>query len=101
VSPRSGSRKANLTDVTKFQVGGGLHEDSATFRHAWEQAEQGQISAPDRVLAFESWDTVATIMIGERFRKLRHLHGRADASISALAHGLGRYPRRVQADSTR
>jgi predicted transcriptional regulator len=60
--------------------------------------ERGETVAPDRVLAFESWDALAAVMTGERYRLLRHLHTHPEASVSALARHLGRHLRRVQAD---
>jgi predicted transcriptional regulator len=79
-------------------VGGGLKDDLAAFRSAWERAERGEEVPPDRVLAFESWEGLASVMTGERYRLLRHLHAHPEPSISALARSLGRHLRRVQAD---
>nr|WP_294508014.1 MarR family transcriptional regulator [uncultured Rhodopila sp.] len=87
-----------MTDEIKLIVGGSLAEDLAAFRHAWEQAERGETGAPDRVLAFESWEALAGVMTGERYRLLRHLHAHPEVSVSALARHLGRHLRRVQAD---
>jgi predicted transcriptional regulator len=50
------------------------------------------------VLSFESWEGLAKVMTGERYRLLRHLHIRAEPSVSALARALGRQYRRVHAD---
>ena len=87
-----------MVEEIKVTVGGSLQEDLAAFRHAWEQAEHGQVSAPDRMLAFESWEGLASVLTGERFKLLRHLHAHPEPSISALARNVGRHLRRVQAD---
>jgi predicted transcriptional regulator len=68
------------------------------FRSAWERAERGEAVTPERVLAFESWEGLASILTGERHRLLRHLHAHPEPSISALARSLDRHLRRVQAD---
>jgi predicted transcriptional regulator len=56
----------------------------------------------ERVLAFESWEGLAGVMTGERYRLLRHLHKHPEASVSALARALalalGRQYRRLHAD---
>jgi predicted transcriptional regulator len=53
---------------------------------------------PERVLAFESWEALASVLTVERYRLLRHLLAHPEPSISALARSLGRHLRRVQAD---
>jgi predicted transcriptional regulator len=90
-----------MTDDIKVTVGGTLKDDLAAFRSAWEQAERGERGEPvqsQRVLAFESWQGLASIMTGERYRLLRHLHAQPEPSVSALARHLGRHLRRVQED---
>jgi predicted transcriptional regulator len=52
------------------------------------------------VLAFESWEGLAQVMTGERYRLLRHVHAHPAPSVSALARALGRQYRRVHADVT-
>ncbi len=52
----------------------------------------------ERVLACESWEGLARVMTGERYRLLRHLHEHPEPTISALACALGRQYRRVHAD---
>jgi predicted transcriptional regulator len=52
------------------------------------------------VLAFESWEGLARVLTGERFRLLRHVHASPAPSISALARSLDRQYRRVHADVT-
>jgi predicted transcriptional regulator len=87
-----------MTGDIKVTVGGGLKEDLAAFRSAWEQADRGETVPPERVLAFESWEGLASVMTGERYRLLRHLHAQPEPSVSALARHLGRHLRRVQED---
>ncbi len=81
----------------KIIVGGGLEDDAAAFVRAWRRAERGG-KVNERVLAFESWEGLASVMTGERYRLLRHLHGHPEPSVSALARALGRQYRRVHAD---
>ncbi|HEV8032570.1 MAG TPA: hypothetical protein VGP42_16280 [Stellaceae bacterium] len=82
---------------TKIIVGGGLEEDAAAFLDAWHRAERGE-HVDEHVLAFESWEALASILTGERYRLLRHVHAHPEPSISALARALGRQYRRVHAD---
>jgi predicted transcriptional regulator len=85
-----------MTDM-KIVVGGTLKDDAAAFLAAWHRAEAGDTTT-ERVLAFESWDGLAHVMTGERYRLLRHLLAQPAASVSALARELGRQYRRVHAD---
>ena len=85
-----------MTDV-KVIVGGNIEEDAAAFVDAWHRAERG-VAVNERVLAFESWEALASVMTGERYRLLRHLHRHAEPSVSALARALARQYRRVYAD---
>jgi predicted transcriptional regulator len=87
-----------MTDEIRVSVGGSLKDDLAAFRSAWERTERGEAVAPERVLAFESWERLASVLTGERYRLLRHLHAQPEASVSALARHLGRHLRRVQED---
>jgi predicted transcriptional regulator len=82
---------------TKVIVGGGLEEDAAAFLDAWHRAERGG-RVDETVLAFESWEALASVMTGERYRLLRHVHAHPEPSVSALARSLGRQYRRVHAD---
>ncbi len=84
---------------TKLIVGGGLEEDAAAFVDAWHRAERGE-PVDETVLAFESWEALAAILTGERYRLLRHVHAHPEPSVSALARALGRQYRRVHADVT-
>jgi predicted transcriptional regulator len=81
----------------KIVVGGRIEDDAAAFLDAWRRTERGE-AVSDRVLAFESWEGLAQVMTGERYRLLRHLHRHPEPSVSALARALGRQYRRVHAD---
>lgn len=82
---------------TKVIVGGSLEEDAAAFLDSWRRAERRE-DVDETVLAFESWEALASVMTGERYRLLRHLHAHPEPSVSALARSLGRQYRRVHAD---
>lgn len=84
---------------TKLVVGGSLAEDAAAFVSAWHRAENGE-KVTEHVLAFESWEGLARVMTGERYRLLRHLHAHPEPSVSALARSLARSYRRVHEDVT-
>jgi predicted transcriptional regulator len=86
-------------DDVKVIVGGTIEDDAVAFLEAWHRAERGS-AVNERVLAFESWDGLAQVMTGERYRLLRHLHDHPEPSVSALARALGRQYRRVHADVT-
>ena len=81
----------------KLVVGGSLEEDAAAFVEAWHRGVQGDV-AEENVLAFESWEALASVLTGERYRLLRHIHAHPEPTISALARALGRQYRRVHAD---
>ena len=87
-----------MTGEINVTVGGDLKDDLAAFRAAWERVERGETITPERVLAFESWEGLASVLTGERYRLLRHLHAHPEPTISALARNLGRHLRRVQID---
>jgi predicted transcriptional regulator len=80
---------------------GNLKDDLAAFRDAWDRAERGEEVKPEIVVFFESWEGLASVLTGERYRLLRHLLAHPEPSISALARHLGRHLRRVQADVTK
>jgi predicted transcriptional regulator len=84
-------------EEVKIVVGGSLEGDASAFVDAWHRAERGE-TVPERVLAFESWEGLARVLTGERYRVLRHLHAHPEPSVSALARALGRQYRRVHAD---
>jgi predicted transcriptional regulator len=81
----------------KLIVGGNLEEDGAAFLDAWHRAERGEV-VEDRALVFESWEALAKVLTGERYRLLKHIHAHPEPSVSALARSLGRQYRRVHAD---
>jgi predicted transcriptional regulator len=83
----------------KLFVGGSVEDDAAAFVDTWHRAERGE-RALERVLAFESWEGMASVLTGERYRLLRHLHKHPEPTVSALARSLGRQYRRVHADVT-
>lgn len=85
---------------TKIIVGGSVQEMAARFVQAWKDAEQSKAVTPERVLSFESWDGLASVLTPERYRLLRHLHNHPEPSVSALARALSRGFRRVHADVT-
>jgi predicted transcriptional regulator len=82
---------------TKVIIGGRLDEDAAAFLDAWRRTEQGE-RVEETTLAFESWEALASVMTGERYRLMRHVHAHPEPSVSALARALGRQYRRVHAD---
>lgn len=86
-----------MTDI-RIEVGTTLEQAGQRFIKAWKQAEAGERVAPARVLSFESWEALASVLTGERYKLLRHLHGHQEPSVSALARSLGRNLRRVQED---
>jgi predicted transcriptional regulator len=83
----------------KVIVGASLEDDGAAFVQAWRRAGRGE-RVDERVLAFESWKSLAKVMTEERYRLLRHVHAHPEPSVSALARALGRQYRRVHADVT-
>jgi len=87
-----------MSETMHMVVGGTMEDDAAAFVDAWDRAEEGEHVPTSRVLAFESWEALAAILTGERYRLLRHLRGHPEPSVSALARSLGRHLRRVQAD---
>jgi predicted transcriptional regulator len=91
--PAAADRDAEL----QVLVGGSIEEDGAAFLDAWHRAEGGE-QVRERVLAFESWEGLAHVMTGERYRLLRHLHQHPEPSVSSLARALRRQYRRVHAD---
>ena len=98
VPPAASDRNERHTmEDVKVIVGGTLENDAGAFLDAWHHAEHGE-SVKERVLAFESWEGLARVMTGERYRLLRHLHNHPEPSVSALARALGRQYRRVHAD---
>ena len=66
---------------------------------AVEPVERGE-HVHERMLALQSWEALAPVMMRERYRLLRHLHAHPEPSVSALARALGRQYRRVHEDVT-
>jgi predicted transcriptional regulator len=73
----------------KVIVGESLEDDARAFLDAWHRAERGE-AVHERVPAFESWEALAQVITGERYRLLRHVHEHPEPSVSALARALGR-----------
>ena len=88
-----------MTDELKIQVGGDLKRDLAGFVAAWKRAEAGDLRR-ERVLSFDTWEAMSSVLSGERFRLLRHLHAHPARSVNALANALKRQYRRVHDDVT-
>jgi predicted transcriptional regulator len=88
-----------MTNEFKIQVGGDLSGDLAEFARAWKRIEAGD-DGTERVLSFESWEGLATVLTGERYRLLRHVHAHPARSVNALAQSLHRQYRRVHEDVT-
>lgn len=87
-----------MIDDVKVIVGGTLRDDMAAFRSTWERAARGESVEPERVLAFESWAGMVSVLTAERYRLLRHVHSHPEPSVSALARALSRQYSRVHAD---
>ena len=85
-----------MSSEIKITVGEGANGLKG-FVDAWHRAEGGDFRA-ERVLAFESWEALASVLTTERYRMLRHLHDHPAKSINALAGQLGRQYRRVHED---
>lgn len=90
---------AQTSGLAKITVGGTAEDDAAAFLEAVRRAERGE-AVHERVLSFQSWEGLASVMTGERYRLLRHLHAHPEPSVSALARALGRQYRRVHEDVT-
>ena len=88
-----------MSEDMKIVVGGTAEDDAAAFLDAIERADRGE-HVNERVLSFQSWEGLASVMTGERYRLLRHLHAHPEPSINALARSLGRQYRRVHDDVT-
>jgi len=88
-----------MNDELKIQVGGDLKGDLDAFVAAWKRGEAGD-ERPERILAFESWEALSSVLTGERYRLLRHVHSHPARSVNALANTLKRQYRRVHDDVT-
>ncbi len=87
-----------MTTQVNVVVGGSLDRALEEFASIWKRAEAGEHVEPKRVLAFESWAGMLSVLSTERYRLLQHLHGHEEPSISALARSLNRPYRRVHDD---
>lgn len=85
-------------EIVEVRIGRTPEQAGATFLDTWGRAARGEAVAARRVLSFESWEALASVMTAERYRLLRHLRRQPEPSISALAQHLDRHLRRVQAD---
>lgn len=92
----------HITDAqmneTKIIVGRSLDEMGASFIQSWKKAESGQEQACQKVISFESWEALASLLTPERYRLLKHLREQSEESISSLARNLHRNFRRVHDD---
>jgi len=88
-----------MSEDMRIVVGGIAEDDAAAFLYAVARAERGE-AVHEPVLSFQSWEGLASVMTGERYRLLRHLHAHPEPSVSALARALGRQYRRVHDDVT-
>ncbi len=88
-----------MNEDMRIVVGGTAEDDAAAFLDAVEWADRGE-HVHERVLSFQSWEGLTSVMTGERYRLLRHLHAHPEPSVSALARSLGRQYRRVHEDVT-
>jgi predicted transcriptional regulator len=86
-----------VSEEIKVRVGGTLAQDLSAFTAAWKRAEAGDLRS-ERILAFESWEGLASVLTTERYRLLRHLHAHPEKSVNALAQALRRQYRRVHQD---
>jgi predicted transcriptional regulator len=86
-----------MTEVVKVQVGGSWAQDLSTFVDAWKRAESGD-AREERILTFDSWEGLASLLTTERYRLLRSLHANPEKSVNALAKSLHRQYRRVHDD---
>lgn len=67
------------------------------FVDAWHRAERGE-KVNEHHLSFESWETLAAVLTGERLRLLRHLRRHRAANVAELARALRRDDERVGED---
>lgn len=78
---------------TKVRVAS-LRQVGEDFVNAWKAATRDEHVEEVRTLTFESWEGLASLLSGERYRLLQHLRQHPEPSVSALARALGRpYPR--------
>jgi predicted transcriptional regulator len=79
-------------------VGSSLGEDLAGVADAWDRAATG-VAVQHHVLAFESWESLASVLSPERLRMLRLIRQRRGLrSIRELSRQLERNYRNVHDD---
>jgi predicted transcriptional regulator len=86
-----------MTSKAKLGIGGSALDDAAAFVDAWERPD-GDAPVCDRVVTFESWEGLASVMSGERLALLKHLHARPELSDETLAQALNRDRGQVASD---
>jgi len=86
-----------MNEDLKIQVGGDLKSDLDAFVTAWKRGESGDLRQ-ERIVSFESWEGLAAVLTGERYRLLRHINAHPERSVNALANALHRQYRRVHDD---
>ena len=64
---------AQTSGFAKIVVGGTAEDDAAAFLDAVERTERGE-AVHERVLSFQSWEGLASVMMGERYRLLPFPH---------------------------
>ena len=82
---------------TRMIVGGTAADDGAAFLDAWQHAERGE-DRTERVVSFESWEGLSSVITGERISLLRHLHATPHPSVGSLAQALQRNEGEVASD---
>jgi predicted transcriptional regulator len=86
-----------MSDELKIRLGSELSQDLGDFIKAWKRGEEGDFRQ-QRIVAFESWAALASILTTQRYRLLRHVRGHPARSVNALAGELKRQYRRVHED---
>jgi predicted transcriptional regulator len=85
-----------MSGLLNVEPGSGLSGDLSPLAHPWKLASQD--AQADRVLTFDSWDSLSILLTAERYRLLRHLRSHPEKSVDALAAALGRQFQRVHED---
>jgi predicted transcriptional regulator len=89
-----------MSGEIEIEVGTSAEEMGRRFVEAWEAAEQGEVREPRRVLVFQDFETLVSVLSSARLRLLKHLAREPASSIRALAGRVGRDYRRVHDDVT-
>ncbi len=84
----------------KIIVGSTVEDDAADFLDTWKRSAPNEYVAAQRLLTFQSWEGLSSVLTGERFRLLRYVHEHPELTINALAKALERHYSRVHADVT-